>query len=219
MNTLKEYVDNKFTLVPAKPLMAAAIFTTKATTHYPTLTTVRVFRNKDGMCEMWATDTYRAVRVYWPDKVNDPDFDYDFLVDVHELKSKKILNAKPTDDDWLALMPFDNWLQATMVNSKATPVVEGGSANLSTHAYDKFPNLNLLFGIIDDDRVRSVPTLNAKYVADVFKCADAALGSKSGVVTVEMIPGDSYMKPVMFSATNPNRRDAGVEALVMPIRK
>ena len=37
MNTLKEYVDNKFTLVPAKPLMAAAIFTTKATTRYPTL--------------------------------------------------------------------------------------------------------------------------------------------------------------------------------------
>lgn len=219
-NKLMDYVNDKFIMIPAKPLMAAAIFTTKATTRYPMLTTVRVFRNKD-MCEMWASDTYRAVRIYWPDKLNDPTFEYDLLVDMHELKATKVLKARPTDDDWVALLPFEHWIQATVINSKTKPVSEVASVNLSTHASDKFPDFNKLWHFVEDSQVRAFPTLNSKYIADVFKCADIALDSpdKASNTVVEMIPGDGCMKPVMFRATNPVRRDTRVEALVMPVRK
>lgn len=219
--TIEEYAHDKFIMVPAKPLMAATLFTTKATMRYPMLATVRVFRNKDGMCEMWSTDTYRAVRIFWPDKVNDPDFEYDVLVDMHELKASKILKARPSNDDWVAIQPLDGCVRVTVISAKDKPVKEVGVVNLMTHYYDKFPNFNQLWGILEEDRVRSVPTLNSKYIADVFKCADIALDSpdKASNTVVEMIPGDGCMKPVMFRATNPVRKDARVEALVMPVRR
>ena len=218
--TLEQYVNDGYVVIPARIIAAAGIFASNDKLR-PILGCVRVFRNDNNEIEAWSTDSYRALRLFWPDKVNG-DNKYDLMVNLVALKATKIVPARPKLDQYVAIMSNGDMTSVTLLNhAVGKHYDEGGSATVK-NVDGKYPNMKQLWKFDwTPSRIRSLPTLNAHYTSDMFKCADVALSVPKDAVLCEFYPGENSFEPVCFIARSSGATLCGMRAemLLMPVRK